>query len=196
MHRNNGPPARDDVLFIESVYRRHKGIMYKIASSAAGSGAEADDIVSESVLRLFRYAAVLRDLPEKAQVDYIAATVRSVAANLHRRSRLERRLFSGTDEELFGLPGSAPGPEERVMDEALLELVEETLAELTETDRLLLMGKYVEGLDDNELARRVGVKPSAVRMRLTRAKQRARSIMKRKEGGGVDQRQEIRPYHV
>ena len=49
---------------------------------------------------------------------------------------------------------------------------------LSETDQTLLIGRYVMGQTDEELARYVGCKPNSVRMKLTRARERVKKLMR------------------
>lgn len=185
--RNAGPPTTEQMLFVQQIYERQRGLFYKIAMERGRGEAEADDIVSEALLRLFRNADRLRGLHERQLVDYIADTLRSSAVDLERRRRSEARRFVSLEEDDAPLLAD-PDPEsrfvERESESLLIRHLYETLSELRETDRLLLVGKYMEGASDEELARQLGVKTSSVRMKLTRARARARRLLERKENGG------------
>ncbi len=183
LKRDTGPPTAADMQLVQSIYERHKGIFYQIAMARARTPADADNVVSEAILRLFRYAPKLAELSEKALVCYVADTVFSASADLYRRQRSEdRRLVSADDQmpEVF-LPGPEEEYAERETEERLRRYLAEALEELPESDRTLLIGKYVHGRRDAELAEALGVKPDSVRMKLTRARNRARTIMARKE---------------
>ena len=185
--QSTGPPTAEQMQLVQSLYERYKGLFYQVASERARDGAETDDVVSEALLRLFRNADRLRGLEERALVDYIADTLRSVATDFGRRHGTERRLFFSLEEDdLPAMP--EPGPEERYLlregEQSLRRHLRETLLELSETDRALLVGRYYENATDEELARQLGVRPASIRMKLTRARKRARRILERKEGGG------------
>lgn len=172
---------------VQELYERHKGIFYRVARARAADEAEVDDLISEALLRLFRHAETLRGLREWQQVDYIADTVQSVAGDFARKRRSEARRLRGLEAEDLELPDLAPGPEEGYLEReartARLRALREALLELGETDRTLLVGKYLNGESDEDLARRIGVRPASVRMKLTRARQRARALIQRKEAG-------------
>ena len=53
---------------------------------------------------------------------------------------------------------------------------------LSEEERFLLEGKYVLGYKDNELAIKAGCKASSIRMKLTRARRHALTIIVEQEG--------------
>lgn len=183
--RNTGPPTTEQMLFVQSIYERYRGLIYRIALERARDPTEADEIVSESLQRLFRNADTLRPLHEKQLVDYLADTLRSVAGDFERRQRTESRRLVSLESEFT--PPHAADPEtelvERESENALIRRLYETLDELSETDRRLLVGKYMQGASDEALARQLGVKAASIRMKLTRARNRARKIMERKEVG-------------
>lgn len=53
--------------------------------------------------------------------------------------------------------------------------------EMTESDQLLLLGKYTMDMSDTELAQVINCKPSSIRMKLTRAR---RLFIEKLRGGG------------
>ena len=184
LERSTGPPTEEQVRFVEALYRRYRALMYKHARGYDREGDEVDDIVSASIERLFRHAETIMRLDERHQVSYILQTIHSVAGSLYRKRAAAERFASrlGADERL------GPDPEAayiaREGESILLRHLYETLDELSETDRLLLVGRYMRGESDEALARQLGVKAASIRTKLTRARCRARRILERKEAGG------------
>ena len=187
MRRSTGLPGREQMLLVQGIYERNRAVIYKYAKARTRSETEADDVVSETLLRLFRNADTLKGLCEKEIVDYMVQTVFSAAADLGRRQRAERKRFRGLDEAEMAFWAVEPDLEERFAEreeeQERYRRLWETLTELRETDRLLLVGKYLEERSDEDLARQLGVKASSIRMKLTRARGRARRIMEGKEAG-------------
>ena len=185
MQKNTGPPTAEQMLLVQGIYERYRAMIYKFAKGRTRDESEADDVVSETLLRLFRNADKLRDMHEGEIIDYTVQTVLSAAGDLNRKHRSEQRRFRPLDEE--DLPDYEPDPAERYTErETELRLrrhLWETLSELKEADRVLLVGKYLEERSDEALARQLGVKAASIRMKLTRARARARKIMQRKEVG-------------
>lgn len=180
-------PRQTDMEFVAGVYERHKGVMYKTALECLSDSTEKDAVVHDAVVRLASHADTLRRLNEKALAVYVASTVRSVALNHERRQQTERRHI--VDADFSDLDDLSAGPSyEDLYVEAeagrdRLHYLREALSEIDETDRELLVGKYLAGESDEDLARRLGVKPESVRMKLTRARRRVRRIIEEKEGG-------------
>lgn len=187
--RNGMEPVErlSDTAFLSEIYEKHKGIMYKTALECSGAGADKDGIVHDSLLRLAQHIDTLRQLNDHALAVYVATTVRSVAFNGERRKRTERRRLVDADVSELESVEFMPSYEEQYIEAEAhrdrLRYLRESLAELDDTDRELLVGKYIAGQSDDELARRFGIKPESVRMKLTRARRRVRKMIERKEGG-------------
>ena len=181
-------PARDtDMALVADIYERHKGIMYKTALECIGDDSDKSVVVHDAIVRLAEHADTLRRLNDSALAVYVAATVRSVALNRERRKALERRIIMDVDISEVDDIDSGPTYEERFIEAEAhrdrLRYLREALSELSDTDRELLVGKYMSGESDEALARRFGVSPESVRMKLTRARRRAKAIIERKESG-------------
>lgn len=181
LNRITGPPAGEKMRLVEELYGKYRALMYKFARGQGRSDSEADDIVSETLRRLFRHADTLVRLNEPQRIDYLARTVKSAAWDLDRKRRAEERRFVVMSEDARLAPDPEEGFIERESEAALIRHLYETLDELSETDRLLLIGRYLEELSDEALARQLGVKAASVSMKLSRARRRARRILERKE---------------
>ena len=183
MAKEKSPPSAADMQTAAAIYERHKGMMLKTASEHLADVTLAEDIVHDAVLRMAANADTLRSLDDRAQARYAKLTVRSAAADLARRTRGEQPLPEG--EEAEALPG--PGPEAELIERDTLSrrltLLERAMDELPAADRELLVGRYLLGLGDEELARRLRIKPRSVAMKLTRLRRALRRSIEREEGG-------------
>mgnify|MGYP002626274011 CR=1 FL=1 len=186
MSRTQRPASSADREIVRVIYEQHKGVMYRTARANVRDQAEADDVVNDALMRLFRKADKLAAMDRPAVAAYVANTVFSAAMDNERRHHAERRR---TERACTVMPDeTVPGPEEGFLEHEersdRVRLLHEALEELPEADRVLLVGKYVEGVSDQMLAARIGVKPASVRMKLTRARQRIKRIIERKEADG------------
>ena len=173
----------EDMALLSELYSSHKGIMYKTALDALGGQDELEDVVQESILRLLQNIDRLRGLDPKARAVYVARTVYTAAMDAQRRAARERRRFVGLDEqpELGGTGSPESALIERESLALRLSLLREALSELSDTDAELLIGKYINGESDESLAERLGLRVGTIRVRLTRAKHRARKLIEDKE---------------
>ncbi|MEZ5978877.1 MAG: RNA polymerase sigma factor [Planctomycetota bacterium] len=142
---------------------------------------EVDDAVQEALVRAARYRTTLSD-PERLRpwLFRIGANVladrvvrgRGAALRVARgsrstsRSRSVLRPRSLCDEPETWL-GRTPLSLARVRS-----AIDGAMASLSRNDRAVIRGAYLHGLGRNELARRLGVPPDQVKVRLFRARQK------------------------
>ena len=177
-----------DAEFLFALFERHMGIMYKTALDLnIRDEAQKDDAVHEALLRLSGCVDTLRGMSGRAQAAYMASAVRSVVFNGAKRAGVERRLFS---DAALGEADALPSGEnledafiERETRREELAAMWAALEALDDTDRALLTAKYIDGCSDAELAERMGVLPSSIPKKLTRAKRRARRLILGKGDG-------------
>ena len=185
MKKPADPPAsREDLDFVWSVWQRHRGIIYKTALAHRSEGLEPDEIVNESILILAKNADRLRQLEERPLAVYVAEVVRSAALMLARRERrYGYRWGEGLDghEDASSGPGAEEAYIERESHQLRSVLLREAMDELSEEDRALLTLKYIKNTGDRQIAELLGLRPGTLRMRLTRARRRARDIIRRRE---------------
>lgn len=180
------PSAMTDQEFMEAVYEKHKGIMFKNALEILSDDSEKDVCVHEAIIRLMKNVSTIRALSDGALAVYVGTTVRSVALNMERRRRVEQRRFVEESLEEYDETDSGQDFEEDFLEDDArdrrLRLMRECMAELEDRDRELLVRKYIMDESDEDLARALGVKTVSVRMKLTRARRRLRKLIEGKEG--------------
>ena len=91
MARSTGPPSTEQMQLVEELWRTYRPLLYKFARGRNRGDAEADEIVSDTLLRLFRNADTLKELNEPQRVRYISRTVLSVAGDRDRRRHARER---------------------------------------------------------------------------------------------------------
>lgn len=183
--KNQAPPlSSEDSVFFQEFYEENKGFLYYIARQYASC--ECDDLIQEALLRLMRSTERLRLLNRQQAAKYIALTVRSVYLDMLKK-QTGSRTVSLDDPVLELLQSQASREQNPLTDEVALKLeVSELKASLDSRDWQVLEGKYILGYDQRELSRRIGVSPDSIRMILSRARKKARSILLSGEenGGG------------
>lgn len=171
-----------DMDLIAALYARYKGIMFKTAMDNLQNKSDLDDVVQDTILRMVQNLETIRPLDEKACAVYIARTVYTAALDYDRRTARERVRSVGLDDVLELSTGQDPEQAliERETLARRLKALREALEELSETDRELLIGKYIRGESDESLAKRLHLGAGTIRVRLMRARQRARRIIEKK----------------
>jgi RNA polymerase sigma-70 factor (ECF subfamily) len=151
------------VIEFSGLYQAHAREVYRFALFLSGDPALADDIVSETFIRLWG---------ARARVDL--ATVRSylltIARNLflHERRHLRRMEALGDDRRVDG----TPAPDARLQAQRELAVVLDALQALPEIDRAAVAMRAVEGMSYEEIAAALGITVAAARVKVHRARLR------------------------
>ena len=165
--------ARD---IVEAIYVRYLPIMEKVAKTCLVDKSAYEDVISdcaEKLIRLTVHETIRRQGVGDGMSALLAFMVKNRAYDYNRRLLRERQLFSQSAFEDLTLTDPAPMPEELALSN---EKIYGTLFRLSETDQKLIMGRYFQGATDEELARELGCKPSSIRPKLKRARDRFKKI--------------------
>lgn len=141
-----------------ALYQRWKGPVYRFLVRRTGAISEAEEALQETWLRVYRSAG--RFDPDREFRHWLFA----IAANAGRDARRRERA-------IFHLEPQVTEPND-IGDRVL-----GALAELAPDDRKVLL-LAVEGFNAKEIAEMLGLGHGAVRMRLSRARERARELVK------------------
>jgi RNA polymerase sigma-70 factor (ECF subfamily) len=167
----------------EALVRNHGPKMRAVIVSILRSEADADDALQEAFLSAFRS---LGEFEERARLSTWLHRIAVNAALMRLRARqrrgeleVEAELPRFTPSGVFEAAQSEwPDPDEDpVAREDLCNHVREAIALLPEKYRIPLLLRDIEGLSNQELARRLGVTPNAAKVRLHRARQALRALI-------------------
>ena len=148
--------ARDE---FEILVRRHNQRLYRAARAIMKTDDEAEDIVQQAWLEVFRNLAQFRGA---AAFTTWATRIAVNAAITHAR---KRPIIAEVEEAV-----SAEKPDEDVERAELGKLLEECLEQLPQGNREVMVLRDVLELDTAETAELLGLSEEAVRVRLHRAR--------------------------
>ena len=171
--------------FMERVYQEHARLILAIAKKYTTDSYDQEDIMQSVAENLIKHVSTLKKLEKKALAAYIVYAVRNTAINWSKATRRRNKLFvSAEDEEAIKqieyISQTDPVEEAVLTREQLLQL-SEIWHDIPEEDQLLLEGKYIWGLTNQELAEDFNCKPDSVRMKLTRARRKAAQLLQERE---------------
>jgi RNA polymerase sigma-70 factor (ECF subfamily) len=168
--------AGDPIAF-ELIMRRYNQRLYRLAWSIVKNGAEAEDVVQESYVRAYEKLA-----------DFIGPT--GFAAWLGRivinealgRRRKQGRVISledyvestgsGLDRHWIDMMKSQePSPERLAANSELGRLLENAIAALPEKFRMVFILRAIEGMNIEETALTLDIRPETVKTRFHRSRQ-------------------------
>lgn len=155
---------RDRDTRVAALFEQHAPRLFVYARRQAGS-ADAEDLVSEAFMVALRR---LDDLPADSgeAFAWLVGTVRKLAANHRRRRETQDRYWRDAVRDGWHATGSH---EDTVADR---ERCLAALAELSTSDRELLLLVAWEGLTTDQAASVLGVSRNALAVRMFRARQR------------------------
>lgn len=131
-----------------------------------GDRAEAEDVVQEAMLRLWRMAPDWR--PGEAQVStWLYRVVSNLCLD---RKRAQKRRPTATLDDAPDLAALGPGVEVRMMQDQRMAALTAALAELPDRQRQAVVLRHIEGLANPEIAAILEIGVEAVESLTARGK--------------------------
>lgn len=142
------------------LYRAHAADVHRFALFLSGDPALADDILSETFIRLWHARA-------RVDLTTVRAYLLAIARNLFLADRRRARRMTPLDERARDF---RPGPEREAHAQLELAAVLAALQTLTEIDRAAVLLRAEEGLSYDEVAATLGISAAAARVKVHRAR--------------------------
>ena len=166
--------------FMQEVYQQNERLMYAIALKYASNTQDCEDIVHDTVEKLCKNIAKIKELPNSALRAYVVYAVRNTAINF-------RKHQSTINRHIQQLSGDDPNSEYD-QPESIIERIEDlqekrtrltkVWTQLTDAEQELLYRKYVLDQTTEELAGIFQCSRDSIRMRLSRARRKSLRLMK------------------
>ena len=145
------------------LYARHAGDVFRFALYLSGNRVEAEDLTSETFVRVWTS-------PETIRVATVKGYLFTIARNLHlqslRRRRREVELDAAVEASVRDPSG---GPAAEAEEDSELRAVLAALQKLPETDRAALLMRAIDEMS-YEIARSLGTSVPAARVKAHRAR--------------------------
>ena len=155
---------------MSQLVRTFSPLIHDIARRHRSTGSSGDDLVQETMMRLWRSAG--RFDPERGnETGFVAAVARNAAIDMSRRRATRTSIPLAEPEDLVPPVAS---PSEGV---ATSVTVRSALATLPPAHRNLLRLAYFEHLTQPEIARRLGIPVGTVKSRTFQALRSLRAVL-------------------
>ena len=146
----------------QQLYERFARDLYRFALYLCGNHAQAEDIVSETFVRVWNSPVAIR-----------ATTVRAYLFAIARNCYLQERRRAWRQTELNeGLPNPSRGPQAAAERQEQLQRVFSSLRAMPEVDRSALLMRSLEEMSYQEIAGALELTVSAVKTKIHRARLR------------------------
>jgi RNA polymerase sigma-70 factor, ECF subfamily len=156
--------------------RRYEQKLYNFGRRMCGDAADAEDLVQETFLNVFRY---LKDFRHETKFkNWLYRVAASTCIKKRRRSKFapERELsledFAPGDESgtVAQVPDWAQIPLEKLLNEELVQTLHQAVLSLPEPYRLVVVLRDMEGFSTEETAQIMNISGANVKVRLHRAR--------------------------
>lgn len=145
---------------IEETYRAYSEDVYRFSYWLCGDPAEAEDIVSETFIRLW---GSIDDLQVETVKAYLLTIARNVFVSRQRRSKRYRPLPERVTDQ-------APGPASTAETADECRALMAAMKTLPEGERAALLLRIQHDVSYSEIARSLGISPAAAKVRVHRAR--------------------------
>jgi RNA polymerase sigma-70 factor (ECF subfamily) len=176
--------ARDEAA-IRSIMQANNRRLYRLARGILRNDSEAEDVVQETYVRAFTHLDSFRG--DSSLATWLARIAMNEALGRLRSQRPAVELASlpsgAIEAQIIQFPRSASiDPEQTMAQREIQNVVEHAIDELPEPFRLVFMTRVVEGMNVEETAEILNLKPETVKTRLHRARTMLRENVERKIG--------------
>lgn len=165
--------ARDgDMRAYEALLRRYQDRMFRLALRMLGNRGDAEDVVQEVFLVVWRRLGQLQQ--DQAFLGWLYRTTTNRCINVLR----SRRLSVEVNWEEIAAPSSQAGPERSAQVSEQFAALNRALRELTPEQRACWLLREIHGRSYEEIGAAVGASPTAVRGRIARARAQLAEVMR------------------
>jgi len=177
--------SRDEAA-VRAIIKANNRRLYRLARGILRNDNEAEDVVQETYVRALTHLAEFRG--ESSLSTWLSRIAMNEALGRLRRQRPGVELSSlpsGTLEAQiiqFPLLSATDDPERTMAQREIQHVVEGAIDELPEPFRMVFITRVVEGMNVEETADILGLKPETVKTRLHRARTMLRDNVERKIG--------------
>jgi RNA polymerase sigma-70 factor, ECF subfamily len=179
--------ARDrDESAVRSIMQANNRRLFRLARGILRNDSEAEDVVQETYVRAFTHLGDFRG--DSSLATWLSRIAMNEALGRLRRQRpgVEwTSLPEGTIEaQIIQFPhsGSPEDPEKSMAQRQIQHVVEHAIDELPEPFRMVFITRVIEGMNVEETADILGLKPETVKTRLHRARTMVRDNVEKKIG--------------
>jgi RNA polymerase sigma-70 factor (ECF subfamily) len=177
--------ARDEAA-VRSIMQANNRRLYRLARGILRNDGEAEDVVQETYVRAFTHLASFRG--DSSLATWLARIAMNEALGRLRRQRpnvdIDKLPPGALEAQIIQFPLSAAveDPEKSMAQREIQHVVEHAIDELPEAFRIVFITRVIEGMNVEETAEILDIKPETVKTRLHRARAMLRDNVEKKIG--------------
>jgi len=175
----------DDREFMTQLYLDYNRLMYREINKIIDRKQDQEDVMQSVLEKLIDKISLLRSRTRNQLVNYIISACKFTSFNFLRDNDSKRETVYEDDLTLPDATYSERDIELRMIEDEALETLRRVLPQLDLRTQCLLEGYYILEKPIAELAAELNIKPSSVRMSLTRARKKALDLLQKEGVGGA-----------
>ena len=172
--------AKGDVAALRTIYERHAPRAVAIAFRILRDRGEAEDVVQETFMELWRRASQF-DADRGGAIAWVVTIARSRAIDRLRASGTAGRTIASASAGEGLVPLAMPLPSDEAEQRRDVARVATALSGLPDAQRETIELAYFEGLSQSEIAERTGTPLGTVKMRVKLAMAKLAALLKEEE---------------
>lgn len=157
-----------------SFTEKYKPLLYQKACSMANDNLSPEDLVQETLTKVWAKKEKFLSLPDPQRVSYCIRTMRNLVINENKRGKVIEFVFDDDTSEYLS---TEPTPEEFLFRKFEYDQIHYAMEQLDEHSRVLIERKYLLNDSDESIANDMKIKPASVRMAFSRAKQKLKKLL-------------------
>ncbi len=170
---------RGEMGAFEELYKRFGSRLYTVAYRMTGSAADAEDLVQDIFLQVYRRLDSYRG--EAALGTWLHRLAVNACLDFVRSKQGRRQRLTDSAEDLDAIPAPATGPWRAGAELDRMDL-ERAVAQLPPSYRRAFMLHDVEGLEHHEIGEALGIAEGTSKSLLFKARTRLRTILRGRPG--------------
>lgn len=176
----------DDRAFMTEVYVRYERLIYSEIYKLMNDRWMVEDVMQTTLMKLIDQLARLRGMDERHRINYIITAARNNAISALRTHSNRSSASLEAQQEAGWDIGSDISVEETVLLGEKIGRLKDVWPKLDARSRYLLESKYILDASSREMAQALGIKEDSVRVELSRARRRARQLLREPAGDDED----------
>lgn len=177
--------ARDEAA-VRAIMQANNRRLYRLARGILRNDSEAEDVVQDAYVRAFTHLESFRG--DFSLATWLARIAMNEALGRLRRQRpnvdIDNLPPGALEAQIIQFPLSAAveDPEKSMAQREIQHVVEHAIDELPEAFRIVFITRVIEGMNVEETAEILALKPETVKTRLHRARTMLRDNVEKKIG--------------
>src|SRR5262245_18852952 len=174
-----------DEAAVRAIMQANNRRLYRLARGVLRNDTEAEDVVQDTYVRAFTHLEQFRG--DSSLSTWLSRIAMNEALGRLRRQKLSVEWSelekSAPQAQIIPFPlASSDDPEKSMAQREIQHVVERAIDELPEPFRLVFITRVIEGVNVEETAEILGLRPETVKTRLHRARNLLRDNVERKIG--------------